>query len=86
MAHFDKNSNEYIDNGHYNISNKEFMSIWTFKKNNRLTPNDNKINGSEGLELLSKGVANHTTTPDFGNFDKIFIYPVEDLEMYFQNY
>jgi len=28
MAHFDKTSSEYKDNGHYEIDGVEYMSIW----------------------------------------------------------
>ena len=83
MAQFDKNSSEYLDNGHYNINGREFMSIWTYKKSNNIEPNNNNINGAEGQELMANGVEHYSSTPDFGGFSIIYIYPVEELENYY---
>ena len=30
--YFDKNSPEYVSNGHYKIGELEYMSVWTYKK------------------------------------------------------
>ncbi|MBK6833772.1 MAG: hypothetical protein IPG89_05630 [Bacteroidetes bacterium] len=83
MAHFDKNSNEYNGNGHYNVGGKEFMSIWTFKNKHKLTPNNNNVNGAEGQQLFDTKVEFHSCTPDFGGFASVFIYPVTELENYY---
>ena len=83
MAHYSKDSSEYQSNGHYIIDGTEFMSVWTFKNNHGIQPNDWKSNGTEGQELIAEGVKVHSSTPDFGNFDKIYIYPVNDLEVYY---
>jgi len=83
MEHFDKSSNEYLSNGHFLINEEEFMSVYTFKNTHGLEPNSNKINGDEGQEIIASGVRYHSCTPDFGNFDKVFIYPINDLENYF---
>lgn len=86
MAHFDKNSIEYLENGHYKIGGVEFMSIWTFKNRDLLTPNEYNINGTESKNLESNGVENHTCAPDIRNIDKVSIYPIEELEEYYMNY
>lgn len=83
MAHFDKNSNEYRGNGHYNVGGNDFMSVWTFKKKHNIEPNNNNANGSEGQELNKLGFNIHSSTPDFGGFSIIYIYPVEELEKYY---
>lgn len=83
MGHYSKDSTEYRDNGHYEIDGIEFMSIWTFKRKHNIKPNDSSSNGKEGQELGSKVGDIHTSTPDFGNFDKIFLYSVESLEGFY---
>ena len=83
MAHFDKTSSEYKDNGQYEIDGVEYMSIWAFKKRHNISPNDKDSNGSEGRELTSKCKDIHSSSPDFGGFNKIFLYKVSDLEDYY---
>jgi hypothetical protein len=83
MGQFDKNSEEYISNGHYRINGVDFMSVWTFKKKHGIEPNNNSANGSEGQELNKLGFNIHSSTPDFGGFSTIYIYPVEELEKYY---
>jgi hypothetical protein len=87
MAHFDKTSSEYKDNGHYEINGTEFMSIWTFKKTHKiLDPDRNKqreLNKNESLDIKAKYSSDHTTTPDFGEYNKINLYKVTDLEEYY---
>lgn len=83
MAHFDSNSKERIGNGHYRINGIDFMSVWTFKKKHNIEPNNNNANGSEGQELNKLGFNIHSSTPDFGGFSTIYIYPVEELEKYY---
>lgn len=83
MGQFDKNSEEYISNGHYRINGVNFMSVWTFKKKQGIEPNNNSANGSEGQELNKLGFNIHSSTPDFGGFSTIYIYPVEELEKYY---
>ena len=83
MAHFDKNSPEYIENGHYEIGGIEFMSVWSFKNKNHIQPNNTAVNGSEGKELTSKYKNFHTSTPDIGGYSRIFIYKTSDLEDYY---
>lgn len=86
MTHFSKSSIEYIENGHYKIKGIDFMSIYTFKKRDLLEPNEYNINGTESKELVSLGTEHHTCTPDIHSIDKVFIFPVEDLEAYYINY
>ena len=83
MAHFDNTSNEYLSNGNYNLDGREFMSIYSFKKKHNLNPNNHSSNGTEGQELISNKVECHTCKPDFGNFDKVFIYPINELEKFY---
>ena len=60
------------------------MSIWTFKKNNYgTTESTNEINGAEGKKLISNGVPYHISAPDFGSFREIFIYPITELEKFY---
>lgn len=83
MGQFDKNSKEYISNGHYKIDGVDYMSVWTFKKKQCIEPNNNNANGSEGQQLNKLGFNIHSSTPDFGGFSTIYIYPVEELEKYY---
>jgi hypothetical protein len=83
MAKFNKESKEYVSNGHYKINGTDFMSIWTFKKKHNINPNDNNSNGSEGQELNNLCFNIHSSSPDFGGFSTIYIYPVEELESYY---
>ena len=83
MAHFDKTSSEYKDNGHYEIDGVEYMSIWAFKKKHDLEPNKRELNGKEGRELTAKCKNIHTSSPDFGADSKIFLYSLNDLEKYY---
>jgi len=81
VAHFDKESAEYLDNGHYKIDGVEYMSVWAFKKTFDLQPyNDHKLNGSEGMEMTKKYTDMHTSTPDFGGWSKIYLFKVTDLK------
>lgn len=84
MAHFDNNSPEYIDNGHYKINGIDYMSIWTFKRIHHIEPNNKELNGTDGQNLISNDIETHTSTPDFGNFDKIFIYPIHVLKNFYR--
>ena len=83
MAHYDKNSPEYLGNGHYKIDGNEFMSIWAFKKKHNIQPNNAQANGSEGKELTSKSPEVHSSSPDMGTFAKVYLYKVADLEEYY---
>ncbi len=85
MKQFSKEDLEYRGNGHYEIEGVEYMSIWTFKKQNFLGNNSNGANGSEGIQLTANGVANQRTKPDFGGFDNIYVYPVEELRKFYNN-
>lgn len=83
MGQFDKNSKEYISNGYYRVNGIDFMSVWAFKKKHGIEPNNKNANGSEGQELNKLGFNIHSSTPDFGGFSTIYIYPVEELEKYY---
>jgi hypothetical protein len=83
MAHFDKNSTKWMSNGHYKIDGVDFMSVWKFKMNHNIEPNNNNANGSEGQTLNKLGFNIHSSTPDFGGFSTIYIYPTEELEKYY---
>lgn len=83
MGNYSKNSSEYIANGHYNIEGVEYMSIWTFKNRHNIKPNDWNSNGEEGQELIDSGVKIHSSKPDFGKFDTIYIYTIKDLEEFY---
>ncbi|MBX3164458.1 MAG: hypothetical protein KF900_08255 [Bacteroidetes bacterium] len=83
MKKFSKDSSEYIENGHYKINEVDFMSVWTFKNKYGIKPNDNTNNGTQGKELIQRGIEYHASTPDFGGFEEIYIYPVEALKNYY---
>lgn len=85
MTDFDKTSPEYISNGHYRINGTDFMSVWTFKKKNMgmTTPNKTDINGPEGKKLAQICDEVYSTKPDFGNFNEILVFPIEELKKYY---
>lgn len=83
MNKFKKGDSEYISNGHYSIEDSEFMSIWTFKKQNGIEPNFDKVNGPEGIELFNMGVKTYDSIPDFGNYDSVLLYPVDELKSFY---
>jgi hypothetical protein len=84
MADYSKLSPEYISNGYYNIGGKEFMSVWTFKKKvGAPTPNLTPINGEEGKQLAQICSRVYSTTPDFGEFKEILIFPLEELKGFY---
>ena len=85
MKNYSKNSPEYVSNGHYKINDIDFMSIWTFKrKHSGTTENTTPINGSEGKELVQICSEVFSSTPDFGGFSEIFIFPVSELKKYYK--
>jgi hypothetical protein len=83
MAQFDKNSDGYLGNGHYNINGKEYMSIWTFKNKYGIEPNNSKVNDADGQELIFGGTEYFESIPDFGNSSLVYIYPLEELEYHY---
>ena len=83
MAKYSNDSSEYKGNGHYGIDGIDYMSVWAFKERHNIIPNSKDKNGSEGKELISKGVKNYPSIPDFGGFGTIYIYPISDLEEYY---
>lgn len=83
MKIFKKGDLEYISNGFYKIEGEEFMSIWSYKKRNDISPNTNSVNGDDGIELFNQGVKSFESEPDFGNFDKVLLYPTTDLDRFY---
>ncbi len=86
MTDFSKDSQEYISNGHYEIDGTQFMSVYTFKKKNKMKAVNSKmekVNPNEGMELAAKCQIKYKTKPDFGHFDFIWVYPVTELEDYY---
>jgi hypothetical protein len=84
MADYSKESPEYISNGHYNIDGQECMSVWTFKNKVKApTPNETPVNGEEGKKLAQICSKVYSTTPDFGAFKEILIFPVEELKEFY---
>lgn len=82
MKVFKKGDSEYISNGHYKIDGEDFMSIWKYKKINNIF-SSNSQNGADGIELFNQGVKFFESEPDFGYFDKVLIYPVADLDRFY---
>jgi hypothetical protein len=83
MKQYTKNDPEYRDNGYYVIEGAEYMSIWTYKNRKRVGVNRTAVNGQEARALASIGTPYLTSKPDFGNFDQILIYPVEELNNFY---
>ena len=84
MAQYSKESSEYIVNGHYRINAVDYMSVWTFKNNySGTTDNTTSINGSEGKELTRKCSKYYSTEPDFGGYNKIYVFPIGELKKYY---
>lgn len=79
-----KKSPEYISNGHYKVDEEEFMSIWTYKNNQGIKPNDIESNGSDGM-VMYDSYASIESKPDFGSFDKIYVFRLEDLAKHFKS-
>jgi hypothetical protein len=84
MKQFCKEDPEYRGNGHYVIEGIEYMSVWTFKNKFFMGINTTKQNGEDAISLSSLGVKTQRSKPDFGNFDNIYIYPVSDLNNFYQ--
>lgn len=84
MSKFKKGDKEYISNGHYLIENIYYMSIWTFKKQNGIEPNYDAVNGPEGIQLFDLGIKSYNSKPDFGNYDSVLIYPVDELKSFYK--
>ncbi|MCJ8288454.1 MAG: hypothetical protein HRT58_00365 [Crocinitomicaceae bacterium] len=78
-----KKSQEYISNGHYRVDGEDYMSIWTYKNKKSIEPNDTKSNGSAGM-VMYDSYASIESKPDFGNFDKIYVFRMEDLDRHFK--
>ncbi len=85
MKQFSQNDPEYKGNGHYIIDGIEYMSIWTYKKKKGHSNNSNSVNGEEGIQLTANGVETKRTKPDFGGFDNIYVYPVEELNKFYNH-
>jgi len=84
MAQYSKESPEYIANGHYRIDEVEYMSVWTFKnKYSGTTDNTTGINGSEGKELTRNCSKCYSTEPDFGGYNEIYVFPVDEIKRYY---
>lgn len=84
MTDFDKNSPEYISNGHYKVNGTDFMSVWTYKKKfNPSSENKTHINGPEGQKLAQICSEVYSTTPDFGGFNEILIFPLSELKEFY---
>ncbi len=85
MKKYSKEDPEYRGNGHYVIDGVEFMSIWTYKRFKNLSGNTTSQNGDEAIKLSNLGIKAIATTPDIGNFDKIYVYPTSDLNNFYNN-
>jgi hypothetical protein len=92
---FDKSSSAYISNGHYHVDCEkiengsfsciEYMSIWTFKNKNNISPNSNDANRLDAEKIQSSYIPRHSyCIPDFGNFPSVKIFPVEDLKKHYK--
>ena len=80
---FAKGCPEYIKNGHYKINDMDYMSVWALKKRFNLGGNTNSQNGLDAQEIFQKGVDYFRSKPDFGGFEAIYIYPVDDLQLFY---
>ena len=81
---YSKESKEYISNGHYLVDGVEFMSVYNFKLKFDLSQTDRtNRNVNEGGELFKICSVKHQVKPDFGKFDKVWVYPVEELKDFY---
>lgn len=78
-----KGDPEYIDNGHYRSEGEEFMSIWAYKCYKNMGNNSNDQNGFDAGDMNARGYLSGECVPDFGNFDKVFIFTISDLDEYY---
>lgn len=73
---------EYLDNGHYIIDNKEYMSLWKYKKENDDYVFSDK--NSETAEILKKRYTHRASKPDEGKWNQVLIFRKEDLLKYYK--
>jgi hypothetical protein len=83
MKQYQKGDLEYRSNGHYLVEGIEFMSVWTYKNSRGLANNLTSINGREAIELSSFCSKLISTKPDFGGFDNIYAYQVNELDTFY---
>lgn len=76
---------EYVENGYYKFDNKEYMSIWAFK-NNYMTKSENitEQNYLDANKLYNQKTPYFKSKPDYGYFNEIKIYLVNDLKMFYK--
>ena len=86
LPEFSKESPEYVSNGHYRITIKDFMSVWTYRKTHGFSPTENTTskNGEEGRQLAQICSEVHSTEPDFGRFSEILVFPVDELKSFYK--
>lgn len=85
MNVFKKDDPEYISNGFYKIDGENYMSIWSYKKEKNISPNTNSENGEDGIQMFNQGFKSYESEPDFGNFGKVLLYPLEKLNEFYTN-
>lgn len=59
------------------------MSIWTYKRKQGIEPNTNSDNADDAIALLGKDVDFENSTPDFGGYSEIKLFPLNALRAYF---
>ncbi len=82
MKNYSKESNEYRGNGHYLIDGEHWFSIWSYKRRNRISGSTSE-NASEGRSISSMGCGTHSSTPDFGGWSEIVLYPKHALDSFY---
>jgi len=80
---FARRDPEFKSNGDYIIDGEHYMSVWTYKIRKGISPNTNSSNGSDSLQILRKGARTFMSIPDKGNFDKVQLFRVEDLNDFY---
>jgi hypothetical protein len=84
MRVFNKQSNERISNGVYKIDGTKYLSVWAFKRQVGLS-GSTSTNAAEGRQISSTGCGTHSSTPDFGGFSEIALYPEHALRAFYNN-
>jgi hypothetical protein len=85
MDQLSQESLAYQSNGHYIIEGQSHYSIWTYKNNHGIQPNNYRANSTDSTCIHKNNVKAYNSKPDFGNFDNVFLFSEEDLDNYFNS-
>jgi hypothetical protein len=81
---YDKESEEYISNGHYSLNGEEFMSVWTYKDKYHYGMNNTaEANSSMTMEMDAKyGLCNAKCIMELGFMkgEYVQLHSLKDLK------